>query len=983
MEFDVFLSHNSKDKTAVEQIGVKLQEQYGWKCWLDKWNLVPGEPWQEALEAALDECQTVAVFVGPNTISPWENEEMRSALEERVRDKSRRVIPVLLPGAPDNRDLKLPRFLTRLTWVDLRININEDALYLLYCGIKGIAPEQGIGKKNTIGSLPIGSHIPFLRNHLFTGREKELEGIANSLLGKKPSVTLISQAIIGMGGIGKTQLAVEFAYQYGYLFKGVHWLDLRDTGALDNQIVLCGEKMDFRYWPKEQPEQVSLTLRTWQTDGPRLLILDNLENIQEASHILARFQNQNLRLLITSRHSDWPVTLGLQPLSLDVFTDEESIVFLKKYTKERFTNDDLKKLAIRLGELPLALELAGRYLDLHPRLSIDEYLNKISEALEHPSMRGFRKDLPNPTGHELDLLATFALSWLQVRYNVAKNIFMIAGYCAPNTTIPYEIFEGALSIDETTCDEELTHLIGLGLVKDNTSLHPLLAEYSQYLDQDKALLSSLTQALVKITKDKNKEVDKSGNYSLFGPLISHLQLITEKSDRNQIPGASSLWYELGYHIKDLEDFVRAKTAFERALKIDEATLGPDHLDVARDVNYLGIVLERLGDFQGAKTAHERALKIHETTLGPDHPDVARDVHNIGVVLRDSGDFQGAKTAHEHALKIHETALGPDHPDVATSVSSLGNVLISLGDLQGAKTAYERALKIHETALGPDHPDVARDVNSLGNVLFDLGDPRGAKTAFERALKIDEAVFGLDHPAVARDINSISAVLHNMGDFQGAKTAYERALKIHETALGPDHPDVATAINNLGNVLRDMGDLQGAKEAFERALKIHNAALGPDHPNIAGDLNNIGTVLLDMGDLQGAKTAYERALKIHETALGPDHPDVATAINNLGNVLRNMGDLQGAKEAFERALPIYEKTYKNTFHTAQLLRNLAAINIEMGKPSIGLNYLHRASVITIRTLPHNHPLKKEIQEQIQIAQMVLRNPTAFRRIKRKH
>src|SRR5512134_2695585 len=119
-QYDVFLSHNGKDKPAVEAIGKSLQQKYELKCWLDKWNLVPGEPWQEALEEALDQCETVAVFVGPNTISPWENEEMRSALEVRVRAKSRRVIPVLLPGAADSRDLNLPRFLSRLTWVDFR-----------------------------------------------------------------------------------------------------------------------------------------------------------------------------------------------------------------------------------------------------------------------------------------------------------------------------------------------------------------------------------------------------------------------------------------------------------------------------------------------------------------------------------------------------------------------------------------------------------------------------------------------------------------------------------------------------------------------------------------------------------------------------------------------------------------------------------------------------------------------------------------------
>ena len=149
MKYAVFLSHNSRDKPAVEHIARLLTGRYGLRCWLDKWNLIPGEPWQEGLEKALDECQTVAVFVGPSAISPWENEEMRSALETRASDRDRRVVPVLLPGAPDSQELKLPRFLSRLTWVDFRGGglDDENALYRLYCGIQGIPPGAAEGSQ--------------------------------------------------------------------------------------------------------------------------------------------------------------------------------------------------------------------------------------------------------------------------------------------------------------------------------------------------------------------------------------------------------------------------------------------------------------------------------------------------------------------------------------------------------------------------------------------------------------------------------------------------------------------------------------------------------------------------------------------------------------------------------------------------------------------------------------------------------------------
>jgi hypothetical protein len=140
MKYDVFLSHNSQDKPAVELIARKLYMN-GIEPFLDKWHLVPGEPWQEALEEALDKSQSCAIFFGPEGIGPWSNEEMRSALEWRVRAGDFRVIPVLLPGTQRPERPNLPRFLSRLTWVDFREGLeDEEALKRLVAGIKGVAP---------------------------------------------------------------------------------------------------------------------------------------------------------------------------------------------------------------------------------------------------------------------------------------------------------------------------------------------------------------------------------------------------------------------------------------------------------------------------------------------------------------------------------------------------------------------------------------------------------------------------------------------------------------------------------------------------------------------------------------------------------------------------------------------------------------------------------------------------------------------------
>ncbi len=731
------------------------------------------------------------------------------------------------------------------------------------------------------GDLPIGSYLPFPRNAHFTGRSADLKKLADALIDAPQSGVVVNQAVTGMGGIGKTQLAVEFAYRYGYRFKGVHWLDLREAGTLDAQIAQCGERMALPNLPPTLPEQGEATLREWTTNNPRLLILDNFEELGASNKVLARLSHSGLRLLITSRRADWNKGLGLTRLPLDEFTPTESLDFLRNYIPaERESDDEVKKLAERLGRLPLALELAGRYLERQPRLRIGAYLAQLENALDHRSMQNWKAERKSLTGHDLSLLQTFARSWEQVKDETAQRLFLAAGYCAPNAEIPMQILEAALGDESGRCDECLDELSSLGLLKEGHMIHPLLAQFARRLDTDHEVLSKFSEVLDDIAEQTNDEEDRTGNYSLYTPILPHVRAVAELAEQAALSPAGSLWNSIGYHIKELADYSGAKAAFERALKIFEKQLGEDHPNVATLVNNLGYVLKALGDHAGAKAAYERALKIDEAAFGPDHPNVAIRVNNLGLVLQALGDHAGAKAAYERALKIDEAAFGPDHPNVARDVNNLGNVLQALGDHAGAKAAYERALKIFEKQLGENHPNVATLVNNLGNVLQALGDHAGAKAAYERALKIDEAAFGPDHPNVARDVNNLGNVLRDLGDHAGAKAAYERALKIDEAAFGPDHPKVAIRVSNLGSVLQDLGDHAGAKAAFERALKIDEAAFGPDHPNVAIRVNNLGAVLQALGDHAGAKAAFERALKILEKYFPPNHPHVKIVRGNL-------------------------------------------------------------------------------------------------------
>ncbi|MCP5108465.1 MAG: toll/interleukin-1 receptor domain-containing protein, partial [bacterium] len=200
-----FLSHNSRDKPFVEKIARKLEDEAEIPVWLDKWNLIPGDPWQEEIEKALDESQCCVVFIGPGGIGPWQNEEMRSAIESRVSDKSIRVVPVLLPGVKrPGKESRLPRFLRGLTWVEFKDKWDEpEALYRLECGIKGKEP----GKDSGYGEIETGI-CPFRGLEIFREQDRRFffgrEVLEQQLLDKLADSRFL--AVAGPSGSGKSSL---------------------------------------------------------------------------------------------------------------------------------------------------------------------------------------------------------------------------------------------------------------------------------------------------------------------------------------------------------------------------------------------------------------------------------------------------------------------------------------------------------------------------------------------------------------------------------------------------------------------------------------------------------------------------------------------------------------------------------------------------------------------------------------------------------
>jgi hypothetical protein len=485
--------------------------------------------------------------------------------------------------------------------------------------------------------LPPGSLIPFTRNALFVGRTDDLKMLAAAL--KKGGTAAVGQsaAVTGLGGIGKTQLASEFAYRYGrYFAGGVFWLSFANPDAIAVEIATCGGPTalnlhpDFENLPLNG--QVGMVASAWHSDLPRLLVFDNCED--EALLVAWAPRSGGCRVLVTGRRGTWSADLGLRVVPLGVLARQESVALLHKHRPDRALDDpELAAIAAELGDLPLALHLAGSFLKTYrhaPQGQPEAYLAAVRrpDVLAHKSLTlGGR----SPTGHEQHVARTFALSYegLDGEEDVdaaALTVLARAAWFAPGQPVPRDLLAASAGVeadDEAVrllYEDALARLIELGLLEEERDgalvLHRLLAVFVRSVSKDSVTAREAVEATVWA------EAWQISERGYPAPLLAwqpHLRAVADEAEQAGSARAGGLFNRLGYHLRMVADFPGARQAFERALRIEERTFGPNHPNVAREVNNLGGVLQVLGDLAGARAACERAVATGEKVDAPTHP----------------------------------------------------------------------------------------------------------------------------------------------------------------------------------------------------------------------------------------------------------------------------------------------------------------------------------------------------------------------------
>src|SRR5581483_3178861 len=350
----------------------------------------------------------------------------------------------------------------------------------------------------------------------------------------------------------------------------------------------------------------------------------------------------------------------------------------------------------------------------------------------------------------------------------------------------------------------------------------------------------------------------------------------------RFPVVPRLLWQIGCYLKERAQYVQAETFFHQALAFDEEIYGPDHLEVAKDLNDLAYLLWNQGKYEETEPLFQRALTIRRQHVGHENPVTAETLQNLACLYQTQGKHEESMQWFQVAVAIDE-----DHaePTVTTDWSNQADLFRRLGRYEEAEILLERARAAHEQLAGQDDLDIAHLLQKQGLVAYEQGKWQRVESLFTRTLDRYAQWLGTDHPNTAQILNALADLARIQGRDEEAEQLFQYALAIKEQQFGEMHSSTATTLNGLALLYLRQGKQQGkwiyvkqghylqasklciAQGLFERALEIRREVLGEDHPNTALLLNNLACCYQAQGATEEAEPLFLRALDIAERRLG--------------------------------------------------------------------------------------------------------------------
>ncbi|MEX1656017.1 FxSxx-COOH system tetratricopeptide repeat protein [Streptomyces pseudovenezuelae] len=780
-------------------------------------------------------------------------------------------------------------------------------------------PDAGRGRRSR-KSPTIWGNIP-PRNPNFTGREELLTQLHHHLL-QEGTAAVLPHTLHGMGGVGKTTLAVEYIYQRQHEYDVVWWIPAERTAQISQSLAELALRLgiDFNGGAPDVNSIVVAVLESLRTGVPYvdwLLVFDNAESPDAVSQFLPASGTGNV--LITSRNPQWAALA--RPLEVDVFQREESKSLLKVRGRE-IDDENADRLAEALGDLPMAIEQAAAW-HAETGMRVEEYLRLLDEK-QIDLLQG---TAPTDGGHPAIAAWNISLDELESRNPAAYQLLQVCSCYAPEPISRSLFTPRSCEAISPELDAVLGDPIRLGQAIREVGRYSLARfhHHANSLQMHRLVRAALQ---LRMTEDDQAVIRRGAH------------LLLAASDPND-PGNTACWprYAKLYPHVIVSGAVSSAESQVRGLVVNET-----------------IYLLRWGDYE---TGHDLAHTAHEAwarTLGMDHPHTLQIARWQGFLLFSLGRYQEAAELNANVLEAYRRSAGPEHQD---TVDALGNVALDhrvRGDFTEALRLSDSVHQKYLRLLGPDDPETLRAAYNLAVSLRLTGDFAQARLLDEQTWRSYTLVYGHNRVESLRTWFGLALDMRELGEYSAAlirhREIYEQAIEL----VGRDNPLTLSVLRYLSVALRQAGLHAEALSTAERAHADLVRRYGPHHPESLAASMELSVNLREAGQAGEALALGTKCWRQLSNLYGPDHPHPLAAAVSLANAHRARGNAAAAQRICAAALR-QQTAVLGADHPSTLMCmvNLASCHHALDDPHAALQLSSVALEGLRRSLSEDHPL----------------------------
>ncbi|GCE28344.1 tetratricopeptide repeat protein [Dictyobacter alpinus] len=758
----------------------------------------------------------------------------------------------------------------------------------LLCQALHVSRETLFGNISGVPSVEKPWCVPYQRNPFFTGRETLLSHLHETLSQQKIAALTRSSALSGPGGIGKTQLALEYAYQYAQDYTAMLWVGAEEPETIIASFVSIATFLQLPASQGSDHNKVVTAVRNWlDTHCDWLMILDNVEDLEMLKEFLPTANRGTL--LLTTRRS----TVGTLALSIEIpqMSLEESVLFLLQRARRIDPHlpfntqlDQLPDVATArilaevMGGLPLALDQAGSYIE-ETQCSLDDFLHLFQDSpLQMLRERNVYAD------HPFSVERTIHLSLEKVRTASpeAIDILTICSFLAPDA-IPERLFtEGAPYLDVPA---------QASLVKPqkfNTALKELLT-YSlirRHAPTKTLTIHRLVQTILKTGLDEGirqhratrvfEMVNQAFPLNQTGmelwpwceQLLPHALFLIRQSDKGTCTPATryALLTKTASYLAQRDRYAEAEALYQQALLFLEQTPALLDMDVAVLLTSIADSKRKQGKYVEAETLYQRAsVHYQQLLIPPDSVQATQPLCGLACVLTESGRYEEAERLFRYILHEREQALGAEHSDLAMPLEMFSVLCFRAEKYGEARELAQRSLRLQEQMVGPDHPCLAALLCTLALSSWAQGqlNSRETETLFLRAIALQEKTQGIETTELAALLNNLAAVYIETGRYSEAETLLLRALHIQERICGTENLRFAFYLDTLAMLYLKMERYAEAETSYQRTLQLFEQYSDTLHPGIRYPLTGLVNLYIRQEKYEEAKVLLQHIASLPE------------------------------------------------------------------------------------------------------------------------